>query len=207
MASQPCYRQGMTRLMRRAVVAVLVCGSLTVAGCSAVGESEEPGPSATSVMPTRVDRDAPRPDAVEGPGSRAEPLPLGATIVADGFSLVIDDYNPDGDAIAEAAFNDAPPAGYRYSIVTYTVTSALTEDLYVSLIPVTLVTPDDDVIDDRTAVLNDEMSGTIAPGASMTGSRTFLVPKGTDVLISVSPGVPTDTAYYVAPSTLVGYTG
>jgi hypothetical protein len=198
----------MTGWGKRAVLAMVVATAVTLAGCTASDTTETETqaetsatatPTPTSDIHTPIDRDAPLPDAVEGPGSRAEPLALGETISVDRVDVVIDAYEPDGDAIVEAAVNDDPPVGYHYQIVTYSVTNTHTEELYVDLISVGLVTDSDERIDEPVATLADEMSGTIPPGETLTGSRAFLVPAGAEVLIAVTPGVPIDSAYYVQP--------
>jgi hypothetical protein len=191
----------MTGWRKRAVLGIVVGAAVALAGCTASGAPNEPT-SATApagVPRTPIDRDAPLPDAVEGPGSRADPLALGQTISVDRVDIVIDAYQPDGDAIVEAAVNNPPPAGYHYTIVTYSVTNTHTAELHVDLIPVGLVTDDDERIDEPVATLDDEMAGRIPPGETLTGSRAFLVPAGAEVLIAVTPGVPIRSAYYVEP--------
>jgi hypothetical protein len=200
----------MTGWGKRAVLAMVVATAVTLAGCTASDTTETdtqaettatatPTPTPTSDIHTPIDRDAPLPDAVEGPGSRAEPLALGETISVDRVDIVIDAYEPDGDAIVEAAVNDDPPVGYHYQIVTYSVTNTHMEELYVDLISVGLVTDGDERIDEPVATLADEMSGKIPPGETLTGSRAFLVPAGAEVLIAVTPGIPIRSAYYVQP--------
>ncbi|MCS5723922.1 DUF4352 domain-containing protein [Herbiconiux sp. CPCC 203407] len=194
----------MTGWGRRVVLAMAVGAAVALGGCTASETTEAettatPTPTPTSDIRTPIDRDGPLPDAVDGPGSRADPLALGETISVDRVDIVIDAYEPDGDAIVEAAVNDPPPPAYHYEIVTYSVTNTHTEELYVDLISVGLVTDDDERIDERVATLTDEMAGRIPPGETLTGSRAFLVPAGAEVLIAVTPGVPIDSAYYVEP--------
>lgn len=181
------------------MLVVVVGAAVALAGCTATQAPDASPPAPTGVIRTPVDRDAPLPDAVEGPGSRAEPLALGEVISVDRVDVVIDAYEPDADAIVEAAVNDAPPSGYHYEIVTYSVTNTHTEELHVDLISVGLVTDRDERIDEPVATLDDEMAGTIPAGETLTGSRAFLVPAGAEVLIAVTPGVPIDSAYYVRP--------
>lgn len=189
----------MTGVGKRVALTVLVGVGLAMSGCTAPDVSEPlPVPTSTPTH-TLLDREAPRPDAVEGPGSRAEPLPLGETIEVDGVSVTVDDYQPEADATVEAAANDPAPPGFEYSIVSYTVANSASDEIYVDLISVFLVTPDDEIIDEPVATLDDEMAGTLDPGESVSGSRAFLVPMGTEVLISVAPELGGYTAYYFRP--------
>jgi len=145
-------------------------------------------------------------DAAEEPaaeaeqGTRENPYPLASTVSSSDWTVVVNSYNPDGNAIVAAGnmFNEEAPAGSHYEIVNYTVTYTGAESSYAAEVGVDLLTGSGTVINsfDSMAVLEDGMGlDELYTGGTATGSTAFLVPDGQTVVIRVRPGMLADEVF------------
>ncbi|MFZ4892973.1 DUF4190 domain-containing protein [Plantibacter sp. Mn2098] len=147
--------------------------------------------------------DAAAADAVAGEGTRENPVAIGSSISSDDWTVVINSFTTDGNAVvAEAnSFNTPAPAGSHYEIVNYTVTYTGKDSAVTALVSVDAVTSAGNVINsfDSIVSLGDSFGfDELFTGASATGSAAFLVPDGETVLLRVRPGVMAD-AIFVKP--------
>ncbi|MGM1030030.1 MAG: hypothetical protein ACQEWM_09200 [Actinomycetota bacterium] len=134
------------------------------------------------------------PEAAAGDeGSRESPLAVGSTISNDEWTVTVDAFNADGNAVVAAGqFNEAPPAGSHYEIVTYTVTYTGEDSSFAAMVGVDMVTSAGNVINsyDNLVILDDSIGADeLFSGASATGSAAFLVPDGETPLLRVRPGM------------------
>lgn len=126
-------------------------------------------------------------------GTRDNPVPLGTAISSDQWTVVIDSYNANANDVVASAnqFNQAPEPGTHYEIVTYTVTYTGADSAYAAEVGVDVVTDSGNVIESYSTLVildNNFSMDELYAGASSTGSKAFLVPDGSSVLIRVQPG-------------------
>ncbi len=152
-----------------------------------------------------TDDDSAEPAAVAAPaeqaeGSRENPVPVGATISSDEWTVTVDGVNRDGDQLVADGnmFNEPAEAGFHYEIVTYTVTYTGEESSMAAMVGLDMVTESGNVINgyDSMAVLEDEMGmDELFNGATASGSTAFLVPDGESTLVRVRPGMFADEVF------------
>lgn len=139
------------------------------------------------------------PAAEAAQGSRENPYPLASTISSEEWTVVVNSYNPDGNAtVTGNMFNEAPPAGSHYEIVNYTVTYTGAESSYAAEVGLDLLTSAGNVVNsfDNLVILDDGMGlDELYAGGSATGSVAFLVPDGETVVIRVRPGMFADEVF------------
>ncbi|MFJ4223717.1 hypothetical protein [Microbacterium sp. NPDC089695] len=136
-------------------------------------------------------------------GTRENPYPLGSEVSNGNWSVVVNAVNPDGNPIVAAAnqFNEAPPAGSHYEIVTYTITYLGADSASSSEVGVDVVTSAGNVVNsyDTFVALDDEFGfEELFTGATVTGSQAFLIPDGQTIVVRVSPGYFADE-FFVQP--------
>ncbi len=132
-------------------------------------------------------------------GTRDNPYPLNSEINSDEWTVVINSYKADGNAVVAAGdYNDAPPAGSHYEVINYTVTYKGDESGLAAEASIAVVTGSGNVINsyDNLVILNDGFGmDELYAGASATGSEAFLVPDGESVLLRVRPGLFADEVF------------
>lgn len=130
-------------------------------------------------------------------GTTTHPVGLGAEIVGDTWTAVVNWYLIDGtDEVAANGLNEAAPAGSHYEVVNYTVTYTGADSAYAAEVGVDLVTDSGDVItSDKNVVLDSIGLGEFVNGNWGIGSVAFLVPDGQSVLIRVRPGTNADETF------------
>ncbi|GAA2937876.1 hypothetical protein GCM10010458_22610 [Microbacterium luteolum] len=141
--------------------------------------------------------------ADDAQGTRENPYPLGSEVSNSDWSVVVNSVNPDGNAIVSEAnqFNEAAPAGSHYEIVNYTITYKGAESATSAEVTVDVVTAAGNVVNsyDSLVVLTDEFGfEELFTGATVTGSKAFLVPDGETIVVRVSPGFLSDE-FFVHP--------
>jgi len=132
-------------------------------------------------------------------GTRENPVPLGTTISNDDWTVVVNSYAVDGNALVAANdFNEAPPAGSHFEVANYTVTYTGEESSYGAEVQISVVTGSGNVVNsfDQFVVLDDSMGlDELFNGASATGSVAFLVPDGEPTVVRVNPGILSDDLF------------
>lgn len=125
-------------------------------------------------------------------GTRANPAALGDTLSTDDWDIVVTSFtrNATAEVMAENPFNDAPPAGSQYALVTLTVTYTGNESGLADFISAAWVTESGNVITsyDNLAVAPDSLGGELYTGATASGNIVIAVPDGDSGLLRVDPG-------------------
>lgn len=126
------------------------------------------------------------------PGSRENPLPIGAMVVNEDWDIVLGTPREAGNEVsAENQFNDLPKPGMEYWIVpvTATYTGDDTGTAWVDL-TIKFVGSDNKAYSDRCGVIPDDLSDVdqVYPGGIAEGNSCLAVPAGADGLWSVSAG-------------------
>lgn len=161
------------------------------------GDTVVTQPSAAADEPADAEEE---PAAEAEQGTRENPYPLGSIVSGSDWTVVVNSYNPDGNAIVAAGnmFNEAPVAGSHYEIVNYTVTYTGAESSYAAEVGVDLLTSAGTVVNtfDSLATLEDGIGlDELYTGGTATGSTAFLVPDGETVVIRVRPGMLADEVF------------
>lgn len=126
------------------------------------------------------------------PGSRENPLPVGATVVNDQWDIALGTPREAGNEVsAENQFNDLPKPGMEYWLVpvTATYTGDDTGTAWVDL-TIKFVGSDNKAYSDRCGVIPNDLSDVdqVYPGGIAEGNSCIAVPAGADGLWSVSAG-------------------
>src|SRR5690606_22905435 len=80
-------------------------------------------------------------------GTRDNPYPLASQISSDDWTVVVNSYTADGNAVVAAnQFNEPAPAGSHYEIINYTVTYIGDESGLAAEVGVDLVTSAGNVV-------------------------------------------------------------
>jgi len=132
-------------------------------------------------------------------GTRDNPYPVASQISSDDWTVVVNSYTADGNAVVAAnQFNEPAPAGSHYEIINYTVTYIGDESGLAAEVGVDLVPSAGNVGNscDTLGMLDDSigLDGLYRAG-SATGSAAFGVPAGESVLIRVSPRMVADGVF------------
>jgi len=182
------------------IVGVLVfIGVVATAANDAFGGSETTVTQPSTQPPAEDDGEDTQ-EAEAAQGTRENPYPVGSTISTNGWNVVINSVNPDGNGVVSEAnqFNDAAPAGSHYEIVTYTVTYNGSESGYSMEVAVAAVTSSGNVINsyDSMVSLNDDMGlDELYAGGTLTGSVAFAIPDGETYTLRVRPGIVADQVF------------
>lgn len=133
-------------------------------------------------------------------GTRANPYPLGTTLVGDEWELTVNSYNPDAtaDVLAENPFNEPPAEGNVYSLANVTITYTGDSSGTSFEISVAYVSAGGNVINsyDNMAVAPDGLGlDELYNGASTSGNVIFEVAAGDDGLLRVQPGLFADEVF------------
>lgn len=131
-------------------------------------------------------------DGTGTPGSRENPLPIGATVVNDEWDIVLGTPREAGNEVsAENQFNDSPKPGMEYWIVPVTATYT-GDDTGTAWIDLTIkfVGADNKAYSDRCGVIPNDLTDVdqVYPGGIAEGNSCIAVPAGADGLWSVSAG-------------------
>lgn len=126
------------------------------------------------------------------PGSRENPLPIGASVVNDEWDIVLGAPREAGNEVsAENQFNDLPKPGMEYWIVPVTATYT-GDDTGIAWVDLTIkfVGSDNKAYSDRCGVIPGDLSDVdqVYPGGIAEGNSCITVPAGADGLWSVSAG-------------------
>lgn len=126
------------------------------------------------------------------PGSRENPLPIGATVANDQWDIALGTPREAGNEVSsENQFNDLPTPGMEYWIVPVTATYT-GDDTGIAWVDLTIkfVGSDNKAYSDRCGVIPDDLSDVdqVYPGGSAEGNSCIVVPAGADGLWSVSAG-------------------
>lgn len=146
--------------------------------------------SSTEAPAPEYDPDSsPDDDALPGIGTPDQPAPMDTVIVAKEWTVVINSYNVDGNAVVnDVNPHRAPDPGTHFEVVNYTVTftglgSASTGDVGIEMMTDSFTT-----IAPTSGFLEDEMGDDVVSyGEKRTGSKTFRVPDSEHIVIRVTP--------------------
>ncbi|RJF40549.1 hypothetical protein D4740_06930 [Actinomyces sp. 2119] len=188
----------------------LAAGSLGEALDGGPVTTSSPGSDAEAASDTTSDSDSDTgadqqgSSAADQPGTREDPLPLGTEISNSEWKVVVNSVELDATdtVMAENPFNEAPPEGYQYILVNYTITylgddpnggTPMSTVSYVSADGTTMTTLDTlavapDAIDTLT---------TLYSGGSVTGNEAIAVPSDSaqDGVLAVQPGILDDKVF------------
>lgn len=139
-------------------------------------------------------------DSQDAPGSRDNPLPIGATVVNDEWNIVLGTPREAGDEVsAENPFNDPPAPGMEFWIVPVTATYTGNDTgLAWTDLTVKFVGSDNKTYSDSCGVIPDNLNDVdeVYPGGIAEGNVCVAVPAGADGLWSVSAGFTGNPSFF-----------
>jgi len=182
-----------------AIIIAIIMGFVYAAAAISAGLSAAVGGTTSVVGPSDAATVGGAPAASQA-GTRDNPLALGSAISNDQWTVVVNSYDPDGNATVAAGneFNAPPPAGSHFEVVNYTVTYTGADSSYANFVQVDLVTTDGKVIDGTEAfvALKDQFTlDELYAGGSATGSKALLVPDGATGVLRITPGLAAQQAF------------
>lgn len=183
-----------------AIVIAIVMGIVYAAAAISAGLDAVTGGGSTVSAPSSSATTGDGAPTAPASGTRDHPVAIGSTISNDDWTVVVNSYNADGNAIVSGAnmFNQPPAAGSHYEIVNYTVTYKGVDSSYANFVQVDLVTTDGTVLDGTEALVSLQDGFTLDElyaGGSATGSKGFLVPDGATGVLRVKPGILADPVF------------
>lgn len=134
-------------------------------------------------------------------GSRENPAALGSTISGDDYDVIVNSFtaNATDQVMAANAFNEDPPAGSEYAIVSLTITYTGDESGFAAFVGVDWVTSTGEVItqSETLAVAPDPALGLdeLYNGGTATGNIVLAIPTGNDGLLRIRPGMLADEVF------------
>lgn len=183
-------------------IIVTIVTALAFAVLATAGDSLSGGQisASTPAEAGATQGDAKPAEAASDAGTRENPYPIGSTLSNDEWTVVINSFTPDGNAIVAEGnmFNSEPEAGTHYAIVNYTVTYNGEDSSYASFVPVAFVATDGKVFtgSESFASLEDGFGlDELYAGASATGSKVFQLPDGAEGVLRVQLGMFADDVF------------
>jgi hypothetical protein len=184
-----------------AMLAVL--GVFALAGCSSPASVTPPASNGGNeeVVEETV---AEEPEAA-AEGTRENPWPLGSTIEADDWTVVVNSValGATDEIIAANQFNEPPVEGNEFILINYTVTYTGddADGQMAAFVGVDYVTPDGVTIDSTDAIVVApepiDVTATLYNGGSITGNKALSVPSASagEGVLAIRPGMIADTVF------------
>ncbi|WP_416891070.1 hypothetical protein [Microbacterium sp.] len=136
-----------------------------------------------------------------GAGSAATPLPVGADVVGEDYTVSVNGFERDATAtvLAASPLNPPPPTGFEYAVVNLTVTYTGDGSGHSSFTACQYITDDGAVITpvDTVTVAPEPALGlrALTPHASVDGNIVVAIPDGDRGMLRVRPGTDADHVY------------
>lgn len=133
--------------------------------------------------------------------ARNNPSAMGDVLSNDKWELVVNSFtrNATDQVLAANMFNDPPPAGSQYALVSITATYIGADSGHADFFGAAFVTDSGNVIRsyDHSAVVPEPLEGELYTGASATGNIDLAIPEGESGLLRLDLGAFGDEVFVV----------